>query len=182
MLFYLVTYGPSTIGAFAIVTLVRDAGGEATSFEKWTGLGKRAPLVAGIFGFFLLSMAGIPLTAGFMGKWAVFTVALSAGAWPVVLVAILSSVISVFFYVRLMLLMFFRGEVPEEKEVAAELPDGGGSVATATRTEVATVTTPSVAHHRGHRGDGPAHAGAGRRARGRFSICSRMPDHSSGEH
>jgi NADH-quinone oxidoreductase subunit N len=143
VLFYLATYGPSTIGAFAIVTIVRDAGGEAPSFEKWTGLGRRAPLVAGVFGFFLLSMAGIPLTAGFMGKWAVFTVALSAGAWPVVLVAILSSVISVFFYVRLMLLMFFRGEMPEEKELAHELPDGG-SVAVATRTELATVTTPSL--------------------------------------
>jgi NADH-quinone oxidoreductase subunit N len=143
VLFYLVTYGPSTIGAFAIVTIVRDAGGEATTFEKWTGLGRRAPLVAGVFGFYLLSMAGIPLTAGFMGKWSVFTVALSAGAWPVVLAAILSSVISVFFYVRLMLLMFFRGEVPEEKEVAMQLPDGG-SVATATRSELATVTTPSV--------------------------------------
>jgi NADH-quinone oxidoreductase subunit N len=139
VLFYLATYGPSTIGAFAIVTLVRDAGGEATSFDKWTGLGRRAPLVAGVFGFFLLSMAGIPLTAGFMGKWAVFTVALSAGAWPVVLVAILSSVISVFFYVRLMLLMFFRGEVAAEQEVTS-----GGGVATATRTELATATTPSV--------------------------------------
>jgi NADH-quinone oxidoreductase subunit N len=143
VLFYLATYGPATIGAFAIVTVVRDAGGEATSFEKWTGLGKRAPLVAGVFGFFLLSMAGIPLTAGFMGKWAVFTVALSAGAWPVVLVAILSSVISVFFYVRLILLLFFRGEMPEEKEMAAA--DEGGGVATATRTELATVTKPSLA-------------------------------------
>jgi NADH-quinone oxidoreductase subunit N len=143
VLFYLATYGPATIGAFAVVTLVRDAGGEATSFEKWTGLGKRAPLVAGVFGFFLLSMAGIPLTAGFMGKWAVFTVALSAGAWPVVLVAILSSIISVFFYVRLILLLFFRGEMPEEKEMAAE-GVGGGGVATATRTELAAVTTPSV--------------------------------------
>ena len=142
VLFYLATYGPSTIGAFAIVTLVRDAGGEATSFDKWVGIGRRAPLVAGVFGFFLLSMAGIPLTAGFMGKWAVFTVALSAGAWPVVLVAILSSVISVFFYVRLMLLMFFQGEVPEEKEVAGT--DGGG-LATKTRAELATVTTPSLA-------------------------------------
>ena len=145
VLFYLATYGPSTIGAFAIVTLVRDAGGEATSFEKWTGLGRRAPLVAGVFGFFLLSMAGIPLTAGFMGKWAVFTVAMSAGAWPVVLVAILSSIISVFFYVRLMLLLFFRGEMPEEKQIAgADDVDGGGGVATATRTELATVTKPSL--------------------------------------
>ena len=141
VLFYLATYGPSTIGAFAIVTIVRDAGGEATSFDKWRGLGRRSPLVAGVFGFFLLSMAGIPLTAGFMGKWAVFTVAMSAGAWPVVLVAILSSVISVFFYVRLMLVLFFQGEMPEEKELAS----GGGGTATAVRTEVATVTTPSLA-------------------------------------
>jgi NADH-quinone oxidoreductase subunit N len=144
VLFYLATYGPSTIGAFAIVTLVRDAGGEATSFEKWTGLGRRAPLVAGVFGFFLLSMAGIPLTAGFMGKWAVFTVAMSAGAWPVVVVAILSSIISVFFYVRLILLLFFRGDVPDEKVTDDDSTVGGGGVATATRTELATVTTPSL--------------------------------------
>jgi NADH-quinone oxidoreductase subunit N len=89
-------------------------------------------------------MAGIPLTAGFMGKWAVFTVAMSAGAWPVVLVAILSSIISVFFYVRLILLLFFQGEMPEEKEVGPDYVADGGGVATATRTEHATVTKPSI--------------------------------------
>jgi NADH-quinone oxidoreductase subunit N len=77
-----------------------------------------------------------------MGKWAVFTVAFSAGAWPVVLVAILSSIISVFFYVRLILVLFFQGEMPEEKQLAG---DSGGGVATATRTELATVTKPSLA-------------------------------------
>src|SRR4029079_5518098 len=100
VLFYLATYGRATVGTFAIVTLVRDAGGEATAFSKWAGLGRRSPLVAGAFGFLLLSMAGIPLTGGFVGKWAVFAVALSAGAWPVVVVAIVASIISVFFYVR----------------------------------------------------------------------------------
>jgi len=107
VLFYLATYGPATVGTFAIVTLVRDAGGEATAFSKWAGLGRRSPLVAGAFGFLLLSMAGIPLTGGFIGKWAVFAVAFSAGAWPVVVAAIVASVISVFFYVRVILLMFF---------------------------------------------------------------------------
>jgi len=107
VLFYLATYGPATVGTFAIVTLVRDAGGEAPAFSKWAGLGRRSPLVAGAFGYLLLSMAGIPLTAGFVGKWAVFEVAFSAGAWPVVVVAILASVISVFFYVRVIRLMFF---------------------------------------------------------------------------
>ncbi|MCW2764982.1 MAG: dehydrogenase subunit [Nocardioides sp.] len=122
VLFYLTTYGFAMVGGFAVVTLVRDSGGEATSFARWAGLGKRSPLVAGVFAFFLLSMAGIPLTAGFVGKWAVFTVALAAGAWPVVIVAIVSSIIAVYFYVRLILLMFFT--------------DGEG--------EVASVTTPSL--------------------------------------
>ncbi len=107
VLFYLTTYGFAMVGAFAIVSLVRDSGGEATTFDRWRGLGRRSPLVAGAFAFLLLSMAGIPLTAGFIGKWAVFAVAMSAGAWPVVLVAIAASIISVFFYVRLILVMFF---------------------------------------------------------------------------
>jgi NADH-quinone oxidoreductase subunit N len=120
VLFYLATYGPATVGTFAIVTLVRDAGGEATAFSKWAGLGKRSPLVAGAFGFLLLSMAGIPLTGGFVGKWAVFEVALSAGAWPVVMAAIVASVISVFFYVQVILLMFFAD--PAEDAAAVTKP------------------------------------------------------------
>ena len=76
-MFYLTTYGFAMIGAFAVVTLVRDSGGEA-DLRAVAGPGRRSPLIAGLFAFFLLSMAGIPLTAGFVGKWAVFTVALSA--------------------------------------------------------------------------------------------------------
>ena len=64
VLFYLATYGFATLGAFAVVTVVRDAGGEATALDRWEGLGRRSPLTAGVFAFFLLSMAGIPLTAG----------------------------------------------------------------------------------------------------------------------
>jgi NADH-quinone oxidoreductase subunit N len=107
VLFYLTTYGIAIVGSFALVSVVRDAGGETGRFDAWTGLGRRAPLTAGVFALFLLSMAGIPLTAGFIGKWAVFSVALSAGAWPVVVVAIASSIVAVFFYVRFILLMFF---------------------------------------------------------------------------
>src|SRR5688500_13748320 len=60
VLFYLTTYGFSMIGAFAIVTLVRDSGGESATFARWRGLGQRSPLLAATFAFFLLSMAGIP--------------------------------------------------------------------------------------------------------------------------
>ncbi len=116
VLFYLATYGFAMIGAFAVVTLVRDSGGEATQFSRWAGIGRRSPLLGGLFAFFLLSMAGIPLTAGFIGKWAVFTVALSAGAWPVVIAAVLFSIVSVFFYVRVIVLMFF---VAGEGDVAS---------------------------------------------------------------
>ena len=115
VLFYLVTYGFATLGAFAVVTLVRDSGGEQTHLSRWAGLGKESPLVAGVFAFFLLAMAGIPLTSGFVGKWAVFEVALSADAWPVVIAAVLMSIVAAFFYVRVIVLMYFSepaGEVP----------------------------------------------------------------------
>jgi NADH-quinone oxidoreductase subunit N len=130
VLFYLTTYGFAMIGAFAVVTLVRDSGGESTQFARWAGLGRRSPLLGALFAFFLLSMAGIPLTAGFIGKWAVFTVALSAGAWPVVIAAVLFSIVSVFFYVRVIVLMFFV--------------DGDGELASVTRPSLLTSGTIGV--------------------------------------
>jgi NADH-quinone oxidoreductase subunit N len=128
VLFYLTTYGFATVGAFAVVTVVRDTNGEAPSFARWTGLGKRSPIVAGAFAFFLLSMAGIPLTAGFIGKWAVFAVAMSAGAWPVVLVAIAASIISVYFYARYIRLMFFTDPEPDQVVATVVTPSPFTSV------------------------------------------------------
>ncbi len=118
VLFYLVAYGFTTIGAFAVVTVVRDAGGEATHLSRWAGLGKEAPVVAGVFAFFLLAFAGIPLTSGFTGKWAVFTSAWSGGAWPLVIVAVLMSVVAAFFYVRVIVVMFFSDPVGDGPTVA----------------------------------------------------------------
>ncbi len=107
-LFYLVAYGFTTIGAFGVVTLVRDAGGEATHLSQWTGLGRRSPLVAGVFALFLLALAGIPLTSGFTGKFAVFSAAVGGGATPLVIVGVLASAVAAFFYVRIIVLMFFN--------------------------------------------------------------------------
>ena len=135
VLFYLTTYGFATLGAFAVVSLVRDAAGEATTLSRWSGLGKESPLVAGVFAFFLLAMAGIPLTSGFVGKWAVFSVAASAGAWPVVMVAILSSIIAAFFYVRVIWLMYFAARESDAPAVADP------SVLTAGTIAVAVVVT-----------------------------------------
>ncbi|MEU3460923.1 NADH-quinone oxidoreductase subunit NuoN [Streptomyces sp. NPDC006733] len=107
VLFYLGAYSFVTLGAFAVVTLVRDAGGEATHLSHWAGLGRRSPLVAAVFAVFLLAFAGIPLTSGFAGKFAVFKAAAQGGAMPLVIVGVLSSAIAAFFYIRVIVLMFF---------------------------------------------------------------------------
>ncbi len=116
-LFYLVAYGFTTVGAFAVITLVRDAGGEAGHLSRWAGLGRRSPLVAGIFALFLLAFAGIPLTSGFTGKFAVFQAAIAAGETPLVIVGVVSSAIAAFFYVRVIVLMFFSDPIPDGPEV-----------------------------------------------------------------
>ncbi len=105
---YLLAYGVATIGAFAIVTLVRDASGEATHLSQWAGLGKRSPVVASAFALFLLAFAGIPLTSGFTAKFAVFTAGISGGAAPVVVIGVVASAVAAFFYVRVIVVMFFN--------------------------------------------------------------------------
>ncbi len=107
VLFYLAAYSFVTLGAFAVVTLVRDAGGEATHLSKWAGLGRRSPLLAAVFAVFLLAFAGIPLTSGFAGKFAVFKAAAEGGAGALVVVGVLASAIAAFFYLRVIVLMFF---------------------------------------------------------------------------
>jgi NADH-quinone oxidoreductase subunit N len=106
-MFYLAAYGLTIIGAFAVVTLIRDHGGEAAHLSSWAGLGKRSPLVASVFAFFLIALAGIPLTSGFTGKFAVFQAAIAGGALPLVIFGVLSSAILAFPYVRVIVLMFF---------------------------------------------------------------------------
>ncbi|WP_351226708.1 NADH-quinone oxidoreductase subunit NuoN [Streptomyces sp. NPDC002133] len=118
VLFYLGAYSFVTIGAFAVVTLVRDAGGEATHLSKWAGLGRRSPLVAAVFAVFLLAFAGIPLTSGFSGKFAVFKAAAESGAGALVVVGVISSAIAAFFYIRVIVLMFFSEPKPEGPTVA----------------------------------------------------------------
>lgn len=115
--FYLLGYGLATVGAFAIVSLVREQGAEgamlaeATHMSQWAGLGQRHPWLAASFALFLLSFAGIPLTAGFAGKFAVFAAAIEGGLTWLVVVGVLASAAAVFFYVRVIVLMFFTETV-----------------------------------------------------------------------
>ena len=117
-LFYLAAYGFTTLASFAVVSLVRDASGEATHLASWAGLARRSPLVAGVFGFFLLSLAGIPLTSGFIAKFAVFRAATEGGATALVVVGVVTSAVTTFFYARVLVLMFFSEPAVDGPTVA----------------------------------------------------------------
>ena len=108
ILFYLVAYGFATIGCFAVVSLVRSQGHEVTDLGSWAGLGRRHPVIGVTMVIFLLSLAGIPLTAGFVGKFAAFMAAWRGGYWWLALVAIAGSVIAAYIYIRVIQVMFFR--------------------------------------------------------------------------
>jgi NADH-quinone oxidoreductase subunit N len=106
-LFYLLTYGFTTLAAFGLVSLVRDGNGEATHLSQWAGLAKRSPVTAAVMAFLLLALAGIPLTSGFTGKFAVFSAALGDGMAPLVVIALVASAVAAFFYLRVIVLMYF---------------------------------------------------------------------------
>ncbi len=116
-IFYLFAYGVATVGGFAIVTLVRDSAGEVTDLNRWSGLGKRSPLVAGTFAFFLLAFAGIPMTSGFIGKFSIFSAAYQSGSVATLIAGVLSSAIAAFFYIRVIVLMFFKDSVEDGTSV-----------------------------------------------------------------
>jgi NADH-quinone oxidoreductase subunit N len=118
-LFYLLAYGITTVGAFGTLTLVRDPDGEATHLSRWAGLGRRSPLIAGVFALFLLALAGIPLTSGFTGKFAVFSAAVEGGATPLVVVGAIASAMAAFFYVRVIVMMFFAEPLADGPVVVA---------------------------------------------------------------
>ena len=121
-LFYLLAYGFATIGAFGVITLVRDSSGEITDLNRWAGLGRRSPKIAALFSFFLLAFAGIPLTSGFIGKFAIFTAAYESGNIGVVVVGVLSSAIAAFFYIRVIVMMYFAEDNGDSLTVVIPSP------------------------------------------------------------
>lgn len=139
-LFYLVVYAVSTVGVFAVAGLVRDtSGAEITDLRSWAGLGRRQPVTAAAFAVLLLALAGIPLTGGFIAKFAVFSAAVDGGAVWLVVIGVLASAIAASFYVRVIVVMFFReSPVPAG---AAGAPD----VAFAQRPAALAVVGVSVA-------------------------------------
>lgn len=135
ILFYLVAYGFATVAAFAIITMVRDSAGEVHAISGWAGLGRKHPLLAGIFALLMLSFAGIPLTGGFIGKWAVFSAAWQGGYSWLVLAAVAFSLVAAYIYLRVIVLMFFaepaEGVTVGRASGMTWVPVGLGAVASA---------------------------------------------------
>jgi NADH-quinone oxidoreductase subunit N len=135
-MFYLIAYSLVTLGSFGVVMLVGGAHGdrERTSLTDYAGLARRRPVLAGLMTVFLLSLAGIPPTVGFIAKVNVFGAAIAAGNWPLVLVAVLMSVVAAFFYLRVIVFMYMRAPETEpevetdERQVPSALPQAVAAV------------------------------------------------------
>jgi NADH-quinone oxidoreductase subunit N len=108
VVFYLLVYAVMNLGAFAVVTLIARSGDRRTDVEDYRGIGFQSPALSLTLSLFLLSLLGVPLTAGFMGKVVVFSEALAQGYRWLVIIGVLNTAISVYYYLRLIVVMFFR--------------------------------------------------------------------------
>jgi NADH-quinone oxidoreductase subunit N len=108
VLFYLLTYMVSTAGAFGSLVLCGRRGMEAVSYEDLAGIGRRHPPAALAFSLFLISLAGIPPTAGFFGKWFVFRAAIDSGFYALTIIAFMNSVVAAYYYLRVLVFMYMR--------------------------------------------------------------------------
>jgi NADH-quinone oxidoreductase subunit N len=132
--FYLLTYAVMNMGAFAVVTLIARRGDRQNNVEDYNGIGFTSPVLAFSLSIFLLSLLGMPLTAGFMGKIVVFSAALNQGYVWLVVIGVLNTAVSAYYYLRLIIVMFFR-----ERSVEWEPPKVPAAVAFALVITVAAV-------------------------------------------
>lgn len=132
LLYYMLAYALTTVGSMAVVGWVGggDVASERLQLDEWAGLGQRKPAAALAMTVFLLSLAGFPPTAGFFGKFYVFRAALlKPGLLWLVLVAIVNSVISVYYYLRVITAMYFKEPHGRAALAAESEPPHGGAVA-----------------------------------------------------
>ncbi len=106
--FYLVAYVAMTLGAFAIVVLLEHAGERGEELRDYAGLGFRYPVLGALLSLFMISLSGIPPTVGFVGKLYLFGGAVQSGHILLAVIGVLNSAVSVFYYLRLMVLMYMR--------------------------------------------------------------------------
>ncbi len=127
-MFYLIAYSVMTVGAFGVTMLVAVRTEEPSSYESYDGLASRSPGLAALLSIFLLSLAGIPPTVGFIAKLTVFGSAIRAGNWPLALICVLASVIAAYAYLRVIVRMYFRRPKEEVEDDRALVPQAAGFV------------------------------------------------------
>lgn len=115
--FYLAAYFVTTLGAFGVVTVLSDKYGDAEMLDDYRGLARRRPWLAGIFTAMLLSLAGIPLTAGFIGKFYIAAAGVGSALWLLVIMLVVNSSIGLFYYLRVAAALFSPGK--EKKAIVA---------------------------------------------------------------
>ncbi|HMQ33484.1 MAG TPA: NADH-quinone oxidoreductase subunit N [Chloroflexaceae bacterium] len=120
-LFYMVAYALTNLGAFAVVIALEQRGESAWSLDDFSGLYQRRPMLAVAMALFMFSLAGVPPTAGFVGKFYVFTAAYEGGLGWLALIGVLTSAVAAFFYLRVVLRMFMQEPV---RDVRPELNRG----------------------------------------------------------
>ena len=114
MLFYLLTYAITNIGAFGVIALLETADRPNDQVNDYAGLWNERPGLAALMTIFLLSLGGFPPMAGFIAKWYVFSAAVKAGYTGLAIIGVLTSVVSVFFYLRIVVMMYMT---PTDKPV-----------------------------------------------------------------
>jgi NADH-quinone oxidoreductase subunit N len=112
VLFYLLAYTVSTVGAFGTLILCGSRGAEAVSYEDLAGVGKRHPIAAMAFAIFLLSLIGVPPTAGFFGKLYVLRASVGAGLYVLSVVLVLNSALAAYYYLKVLVYMYMREPAP----------------------------------------------------------------------
>ncbi len=115
IIFYLAAYSFMNLAAFGIVSILEGKEETNLDLDSYVGLGTRSPLLAGLFALIMFALAGIPPFAGFFGKYYVFIAAIKSDLTWLAMVGILTSVISVYFYLRLVVIMYFKSSESEEK-------------------------------------------------------------------
>ena len=113
LLFYLVAYLFMNAGAFSALVAMTREGREYVDLDDFAGIGFKYPWIAASFAIFLFSLAGFPPTAGFLAKFYVFSAAVRQGQAPLVVIAVLASLISVFYYLRVIVFMYMKDPLAE---------------------------------------------------------------------
>ncbi|MBI2820588.1 MAG: NADH-quinone oxidoreductase subunit N [Acidobacteria bacterium] len=126
ILFYTLAYALMNAGAFTVVQLVSRRGDNRVLLSDYTGLGQRHRWLAASLSLFLFSLAGIPATAGFMGKLFLFSAAVERGLFWLVILAVISSAIAAYYYIRIVVLMFMREADPAGEPIPT--PSGAAAV------------------------------------------------------